>query len=110
MEPISIGQKPSASVPQETAEVLGYSGWLTRHPTSRLPLCKAIPPNALPTANNICAQRLLVFSSFEPPYRAKRDNIRFRDILLPIRHRLCIDSNMATAVCLSLVTRHWDWN
>lgn len=110
MEPTSTGQKLSASIPkQAVAGAPGYSVWSMPRPTLRLHSCKAMSVIVL-TPTNICGQRLLVFSSFKSSHRAKGNNIRFRNFLLRVRHRLCFHSNMATAVYMPVVTWNWVWN
>lgn len=111
MEPTSNGHKHSASIPKQAAAgAPGYSGWSMPRPTLRPRSCKAMSVNMLTPTNNIFGQRLLVFSSFKPSYRAKGNNICLRSFLLRVRHRLCFHSHMATAVCMPLATWYWIWN
>lgn len=113
MEPTSTGHKLSASIPKQAVvvEIPGSWGLSMPHPILRLRSCKApFFLRALSTHDDICDQRLLAFSSFEPSSWAPGNDIHLGILLPLVRHWLCIHSNMATAVCLSPVTRHWDGN
>ena len=61
-------------------------------------------------ADNFYDQRLLVLSSSEPSSWAPGHDIRLGFFLSRVRHWLCIHPNMATTICLSLVTWHWYGN
>lgn len=109
MEPTSTGQQLSVSSPMQAATTgtPGSWDWSTPHPILRLRSCKALFPSALPTPDDVCDQRLLVFSSFEPSSWTPGNNFHLSILLPGIRHWLCLHPNMATVVCLSPLTWHW---
>ena len=112
MEPTSTGHKPSVLIPRQVAvaEIHGFWGWSTPHLISQLHSCKAFSLSALPTADTVINQRLLVLTSFEPLSWASGNNIHLGVLLPLVRHRLRIYPNVATAFCLSPAAWHRDGN
>ena len=112
MQPTSPGQQPSALIPKQAAvvETHGSWDWSTPHPISRLRSCKTLSLSAIPSADEFCDQRLLVFSSLEPSSWASGHDIHLGNLLSGVCHWLCVYSDMGPAFWLSPATRHWDGN